>query len=125
MVPLIHTGSACYPPASPARPDSSGPVGWDQTQLPVPSPGKPGKTNTPFTEHQGGHWFKRLDTVNLIKDQSVCVHLLWWEVVQLDKKKEVDEVSITSTVGRINRAECLTVELTELNRQRPLLSSLI
>lgn len=45
--------------------------------------------------------------------------------MQLDKKQEVDEVSITSTVGRINRAEWLTVELTELNRQRPLLSSLI
>lgn len=53
------------------------------------------------------------------------VHLLGWEVVQLDKQQEIDELSVLGAVGGVNRAELQTVELTELNRQRPLLSRLV
>lgn len=55
----------------------------------------------------------------------VYVHLLRWEVVQLDEDQEVHELSITGAVFRVYWAECKSVELTELNRERPLLSCLI
>lgn len=56
---------------------------------------------------------------------EACIHLLWREVVQLDKQQEMDEVPVVGAVGGVNRAELQTVELTELNRQRPLLSRLV
>lgn len=56
---------------------------------------------------------------------QLFVHLRGREAVQLDKQQEVDELSIIGTVGGINRAELQTVKLTELNRQRPLLSCLV
>lgn len=54
-----------------------------------------------------------------------CVHLLGWEVVQLDEQQEVDELSILSAVGGVNRAERQIVELAELDRKCPLLRRLV
>lgn len=58
--------------------------------------------------------------------EAACAfYLLRREVVQLDEQQEVDELSIMGAVGEVNRAEIQTVGLTELHRQRPLLSRLV